>query len=76
LSSPSHSKTAILHNCITDPSHNSEPPFSLHPIAPLMQIFQQRHLEPTKWYFPCRCNARAAVTYTKRLKDMSINLLD
>jgi hypothetical protein len=30
LSSPLRSQTAILHNCITDPSHNSEPPLRLH----------------------------------------------
>jgi hypothetical protein len=30
LSFPSRSQTAILHNCITDPSHNSEPPSRLH----------------------------------------------
>jgi hypothetical protein len=65
-----------FHNCNTDLDLNLEPPFSLHSIAPIMQIFQPRHLEPTKWYFPCRCNARAAVTDTKRLKDMSINLPD
>jgi hypothetical protein len=23
-------QTAIIHNCITDPSHNSEPPLRLH----------------------------------------------
>ncbi len=28
--SPLRSQTAILHNCITDPSHNSKPPHRLH----------------------------------------------
>jgi hypothetical protein len=36
-------QTAIFHNCSTDPSHNSEPPFNLHihSIAVVMQASQQ-----------------------------------
>jgi hypothetical protein len=41
-----------FHNCSTDLDLNSEPPFSLHPIAPIMQIFQQRHLEQNQVVLP------------------------
>jgi len=42
--SPCNSSTPSSHNCSTDLHHNSEPPSSLHPITPIMQIFQQTTL--------------------------------
>ncbi len=45
--SPCNSSTRPSHNCSTDLHHNSEPPSSLHPIIPNMQIFQQTTFEQT-----------------------------
>ncbi len=45
--SPTHSQTAILHKRITDPSHNSEPPYRL---LPHLVQSSCRSLDPTPPY--------------------------
>ncbi len=54
----------------------SKPPSSLHSIAAILQISQQKHLTQTKQHSPCRCNAKATVIDTKRLNDVPINFPD
>jgi hypothetical protein len=54
----------------------SEPPSSLHSIAAILQISQQKRLTQTKRYSPCRHNAKAVVIDAKRLKDVPINFPD
>jgi hypothetical protein len=64
LSSSSRFQTAILHKCSTNSDHDSKPPSSA------------AVTDPQPRCCPCRCNAKAAVTDTKRLKETSISLPD
>jgi hypothetical protein len=64
LSSSSRFQTAILHKCSTNSDHDSKPPSSA------------AVTDPQPRCYPCRCNAKAAVTDTKRLKETSISLPD
>jgi hypothetical protein len=62
LSSPSHSQTAILHNCITDPSHNLEPPPRRHTHS-VQPSCKSLNTSPKKQQsFPCRSKEKAAAT--------------
>jgi hypothetical protein len=66
--------------------HASKPPFFINASRSLIIIWSRhpdsipiqcsRHRSSTKWCSPCRCNAKAAVTDTKRLKDTSTSLPD
>jgi hypothetical protein len=60
LSSPLRSQTAILHNCITGPSHNSEPPLRLHthsvqPSCRSLNTFLKKQQN-----FPCRSKEKGS----------------